>query len=101
VRDASDQADHPSITPERNSSWLEASHDGQTGNGARYRNETGHGAQGSRPRRKAWASRRRCATGATSAQGRTVSGLADPSATGETTLCTGLKNSPIIHRPAI
>ncbi len=29
--------------------------------------------------------KRRCATGATSAQGPAVSGLADPSATGETT----------------
>lgn len=35
MRDASDQADHPSITPERNLSWLEASLDGQTGNGVR------------------------------------------------------------------
>lgn len=35
MRDASDQADHPSITPERSLPWLEASLDGQTGNGVR------------------------------------------------------------------
>ena len=38
--------------------------------------------------------------GATSAQGRTASGLADPSATSETTSGIGLKNSPVIHGPA-